>query len=172
MVYSTLPLLIISFNFLLQNLRQSIINYTNAYGLYWYTRWKPLFESVINLAVSWSLVKYTSLNISGVLIGTITSNLLVNFIWESWIVLHYGLKTNVRKFLVLYFSYIFTGGVVIFIAVYLTKEYSSNLLVNGIVISVFSEVIAIALFILVNRLFYPRNINSFDIKKLIFKSKN
>lgn len=172
MVYSILPLLIISFNFLLQNLRQSIINYTNAYGLYWYTRWKPLFESVINLAVSWSLVKYTSLNISGVLIGTITSNLLVNFLWESWIVLHYGLKTKVRKFLVLYFSYIFTGGVVIFIAVYLTKEYSSNLLVNGIVISVFSEVIAIALFILVNRLFYPRNINSFDIKKLIFKSKN
>lgn len=171
MVYTALPLLIISFNFLLQNLRQSVINYTNAYGLYWYARWKPLFESVVNLAVSWVLVKYTDLSISGVLIGTITSNLLVNFIWESWIVLHHGLQTKVRRFLLLYLSYILVGATVIGVSVYLIQIYSGQLFINGIFISILAEITALVLFIMVNKLFYPKHINAFSVKQLVEKIK-
>lgn len=79
-------------------LRQSIINYTNAYGLYWYERWKTLFEAGVNLIISWYLIRNTNLGISGVLLGTIASNLIVNYIWESHIVLKYGLHTEEGRF--------------------------------------------------------------------------
>lgn len=107
---------IISINFLIQLLRQPLINYTNAYGLYWQERWKPLFEASVNFILSWILVKYTDLSVAGVLIGTIASNLLVNLVWESWIVIKYAIHANLWEFLRNYISYIVTGSVLIYLA--------------------------------------------------------
>lgn len=163
MVYSFLPLLIISLNFVFQSLRQSVINYTNAYGLYWYARWKSIFEALVNLVVSWTLVKYTDLGISGVLIGTITSNLLVNVFWESWIVLRYGLKTKIRRFLCLYISYIVGSAIVISITVYIVENFSGQKFLNGILIAILAELVAFVMFIVVNKIFYPKDLAPFNV---------
>lgn len=172
MVYSFMPLLIISLNFVFQSLRQSIINYTNAYGLYWYARWKPIFESLVNLIVSWTLVKYTDLGISGVLIGTITSNLLVNVLWESWIVLRYGLKTKIRQFLFLYLSYIISSAVVIFITVYTVQLFSGQNFFTGVLIALIAEIIAFIVFWIMNKIFYPKDLQMFSVFSMLqhFKS--
>ncbi|MCT4412664.1 lipopolysaccharide biosynthesis protein [Leuconostoc pseudomesenteroides] len=167
MVYSFLPLLILSLNFVFQSLRQSVINYTNAYGLYWYARWKPIFESLVNLVVSWTLVKYTGLGISGVLIGTITSNLIVNVFWESWIVLHYGLKARIRRFLCLYMSYIFGSAMVIFVTVYSVENFSGEKFLNGILITILAELMVFIMFMVLNKLFYPKNLEGFNIGALL-----
>lgn len=172
MVYSFMPLLIISLNFLFQSLRQSIINYTNAYGLYWYARWKPIFESLVNLIVSWTLVKYTDLGISGVLIGTITSNLLVNVLWESWIVLHYGLKTKIRRFLFLYMSYIISSTIVIFLTVNAVEKFSGQKFMNGILIAISAEILAFTVFLIMNKLFYPKDLESFSIISILNRFKS
>lgn len=171
MVYSFLPLLIISLNFVFQSLRQSIINYTNAYGLYWYARWKPIFESIVNLVVSWTLVKYTDLNISGVLIGTITSNLLVNVFWESWIVLHYGLKTKVLRFLCLYISYIMGSAIIVFVTVYTVENFSGQKFVNGVLIAILAELVAFIMFMILNKIFYPKNLEIFSIVAVLQRFK-
>lgn len=171
MVYSFTPLLIISLNFVFQSLRQSIVNYTNAYGLYWYARWKPIFESLVNLVVSWTLVKYTDLGISGVLIGTITSNLVVNVFWESWIVLRYGLKTNISRFLRLYLSYILSSAIVIFVTVYVVETFSGQHFINGVIIAIIAEVIAFAIFVLMNKLFYPKDLELLNIFKVLKRFK-
>ncbi|MBZ6014015.1 transporter [Leuconostoc gelidum subsp. gelidum] len=172
MVYSFMPLLIISLNFVFQSLRQSIVNYTNAYGLYWYARWKPIFESLVNLIVSWTLVKYTDLGISGVLIGTITSNLLVNVVWESWIVLRYGLKTKIRQFLFLYLSYIISSAVVIFMTVYAVQVFSGQNFFTGVLIALIAETIAFIVFWVMNKIFYPKYLQMFSIFSMLqhFKS--
>jgi len=174
MVYSFLPLLIISLNFVFQSLRQSVINYTNAYGLYWYARWKSIFEAIVNLVVSWILVKYFDLGISGVLMGTITSNLLVNVYWESIIVLRYGLKIKVLRFLRLYISYIFGSAIVILITVYIVDKFYGQKILNGILITILSELVAIVMFILVNKIFYPKDLSLFNIFTVLkrFKYKN
>ncbi|MCG5036223.1 oligosaccharide flippase family protein [Lactiplantibacillus plantarum] len=91
-IYTQLPLFLISLNFYFQGIRQPVITYTNAYGLYWYARYKSIFESVVNLVVSIVLIKFTGLGISAVLLGTITSNMLVNLWWEPLIVFKWGLK--------------------------------------------------------------------------------
>ncbi len=172
MVYSFLPLLIISLNFVFQSLRQSVINYTNAYGLYWYARWKPIFESLVNLVVSWTLVKYTDLGISGVLIGTITSNLLVNVFWESWIVLRYGLKTKVRRFLCLYISYIIGSAIVILVTVYTVENFSGQKFVNGVLIAILAELAAFVMFMILNKIFYPKDLEAFSIIALLQRFKS
>lgn len=169
MVFGFLPLLIISLNFVLQNLRQSIINYTNAYGLYWYARWKPVFESLVNLAVSWSLVKFTTLGISGVLIGTITSNLLVNFFWESWIVLHYGLNAKILRFLRLYLAFILDSTIIILSAVLAVKRYSGDNILGGVLIAIVAEIAVVLSFMIINKLFYPKDVAYFSVNSILDK---
>lgn len=169
MVFGFLPLLIISLNFVLQNLRQSIINYTNAYGLYWHARWKPIFESLVNLSVSWSLVKFTALGISGVLIGTIMSNLLVNFFWESWIVLHYGLNAKILRFLRLYLAYILDSAVIILVAVVAVTRYSGENIINGVIIAIIAEIAVVLSFMIINKLFYPKDVAYFSLNSILDK---
>lgn len=162
MVYTFLPLTIISLNFFLQGLRQSIINYTNAYGLYWYERWKTLFEASLNFIISWWLVKYTTLSVSGVLIGTICSNLFVNYLWESHIVLKYGLKIPERRFLRLYAAAIGVGAILILGTTSFVRVFAGVSLIRGVGVSILAEVVALICFLLVNRYVYPNEVAKID----------
>lgn len=167
MVYTFLPLTIISLNFYLQMLRQSIINYTNAYGLYWYERWKTLFEAGVNLIISWCLVKNTSLGISAVLIGTICSNLVVNYAWESHIVLRYGLHVRESQFLRLYAGMILAGATVIIGTTGVVYYYAKTSLLRGIFVSIVAEFFALLAYVLVTKVFYPKTIEKIGFKRII-----
>lgn len=76
----------IIFSFGINSFRQGIISYTNAYGLFWSVRYKSLIEAGMNITLSFILIRYTSLGIAGVLIGTILTNLILNLPWEVYIV--------------------------------------------------------------------------------------
>lgn len=167
MVYSFLPQTIIAINFFLQGLRQSIINYTNAYGLYWYERWKTLFEATINFIISWYLVKYTGLSVSGILLGTICSNLLVNYVWESHIVLKYGLHVPERRFLKLYAGMIISGSIIIMCTTSAVHYLGGTSLIRGIGISIVAEILALILFIIVDYFLYPKDIDRFNLFQFI-----
>lgn len=166
-IYGFLPLTVIAINFFLQGLRQSLINYANAYGLYWYERWKSIFEALINFLISWYLVKYTALSISGILIGTISSNLLVNYLWESHIVLKYGLHVPEKRFLILYAAMIFSGSTVIVGTSTVVHFFAGSSLIRGIVISCIAEIISLLCFELVNVLFYPKKIERFSLIQIV-----
>lgn len=163
MVYGYFPLTVLSINFMLQCLRQSIINYTDAYGLYWYARWKPLFESIVNFVISWSLVKYTNLSITGVLIGTICSNIFVNYWWESYIVLKYGLKTKVFPFLKLYAMLLILGSGVIIMTTTLVNNWAGESLFRGIEVTIIAEIFILIGFIFIQKAFYPKDIKKFNL---------
>lgn len=172
MVYTFLPLTVLAVNFLLQGLRQSLINYANAYGLYWYERWKSLFEATSNLLISWFLVKYTSLAISGILVGTICSNLLINFVWESHIVLKYGLHIKQARFLRLYAAVIIAGTLAILFSTYGVRLWATVSLQRGIILSILSELIAIGLFFLVDAIFYPKDVQKIQILSIFKKIRS
>ncbi|APT19345.1 transporter [Amylolactobacillus amylophilus DSM 20533 = JCM 1125] len=166
MVYSFLPLTIISLNFYLQMLRQSIINYTNAYGLYWYERWKTLFEAGVNLIISWYLIRNTNLGISGVLLGTIASNLIVNYIWESHIVLKYGLHTEEGRFLRLYAGFISVGSIIIVGTTSIINYFAGPYLWRSILVTICAEIFAVVAYTLVTIFFYPKAIEKIDFKRI------
>lgn len=167
LLLSTFTVGIIGINFLLQLIRQSIVNYTNAYGLYWYERWKPLFEAAVNFLVSFILVKYTHLGIAAVLLGTIGSNLLINFWWEPWIVLKYGVKSRFKSFLFLYATYIIIGIGSILATLALVENLRGTRLSMGILISLIGLTCAFCLFWVGNKFFYPKSVPQFSFQSII-----
>lgn len=56
-LFSMPIVLLIVLSFYVTGMRQSVLTFREAMGLYWYDRHKPLFESAINLAVSILLAK-------------------------------------------------------------------------------------------------------------------
>lgn len=76
--------------------QNTVRNYSSAYGLFWEQRLKPLFEAVVNLAVSVLLLKVFHMGIDGVLYGTIASTLLVDAWYEPIVVFKYGMLRSAR----------------------------------------------------------------------------
>ena len=153
-VYSALPLFVITLNFYLQSLRQSLITYTASYGLFWYARWKPIFESAINFGCSLWLVKYTSLGVSGVLIGTIISNLIVNVVWESIIVTRHAVNESFFRFIRLYLSFIIAGTLTIGATVWYIYVIGSSVLM-GILGLVVAEIVSFFFIVLIDLVICP-----------------
>ena len=71
-------LFIVLINFFLNGLQECINTFTNATGLFWATRKKPIFECIINIGVSLFLAYFIGL--PGVFLGTLAS-----FLATFWI---------------------------------------------------------------------------------------
>ncbi|MCT3076264.1 lipopolysaccharide biosynthesis protein [Leuconostoc citreum] len=98
-------LFLIVFNFFIIQMRQASLNFISAQGLYWPMRWKSLIEALINLVLSFTLIKTTALGINGVIIGAIISNVIVNIWWEPLILFKYGFKIGMSEYFKKYISY-------------------------------------------------------------------
>ena len=90
----SLPIvLLICVNFYITGLRQSSLTFRDAMGLYWYDRYKAIFESVINLVVSIVLAK--PLGIVGIFIGTFVSTMSTCFWIEPYMLFKHGFHAKV-----------------------------------------------------------------------------
>ncbi|MCL1950268.1 MAG: hypothetical protein FWF59_11110 [Turicibacter sp.] len=83
-------------NFYLKGMRRSTITYKDSLGLFWYDRWKPMVEAVINLGVSIFLGMHFGL--FGILLGTAISTLTTCFWIEPFVLYRYGFKSPLRDY--------------------------------------------------------------------------
>lgn len=98
----SMPLvMIIILNFYLAGMRKSVQTFKEAFGLFWYDRYKPLFEAVINLTASIILVK--QIGTIGVFIGTAISTILTCFWIEPYVLYKYGFHVSSKKYFIKYF---------------------------------------------------------------------
>ena len=123
-------LLLILINFYLNGFQECVNTYTNASGLFWETRHKPVFECVINLCVSIYLAN--KIGLMGVFLGTLAS--YVCTFWVNPIVLY-------RKFFNRkpygYFAH-FIGYLLLAVAVALGMDYILTQILN---VSVLADVV-------------------------------
>lgn len=91
---------LIAVNFYVSGMRKSVLTFKDAYGLYWYDRYKPLFESAINLVAS--IILAIPFGITGILLGTLISTMTTCFWIEPYVLFKYGLKQPVRTYFVDY----------------------------------------------------------------------
>ena len=94
---------VIVFNFYVTGMRSTANTFIEALGLYWYDRYKPIFESIINLVASLILVRY--LGVAGVFIGTAISTMTTCFWVEPYILYKYGFKSSSKEYFVRYIEY-------------------------------------------------------------------
>ena len=99
-VFPMALVLIISANFYITGMRQSVLTYRDAMGLYWYDRYKAIFEALINLVVSVLLAR--RLGILGIFIGTFVSTMTTCFWVEPYMLFKHGFRTSVRGYFARY----------------------------------------------------------------------
>lgn len=95
--------LLLCVNFYLFGIRQVNQRFKEAMGLMWQDRYKPIFESIINLVTSIYLGNI--LGMTGIFIGTFLSTVLTSSWVEPFVVYKYGLKLNPILCLKKYFIY-------------------------------------------------------------------
>lgn len=164
---STVSLIVISFY--LTGRRKSVLTFRDALGLFWYDRHKPIFESIINLAVSIILVKI--IGFEGVIIGTIISTLTTSYWIEPFVLYKYGFSTSMKNYLRRYIIWTFIIITIGSFNLWLTSFIGNTLfsfLGKIIITAVIPNIIIVSIFWKTEEFQYLANI----IKPLISKIRN
>ncbi len=104
--FSTVIIIVISYY--LSRMRTSVLLYKDAAGLFWKDRWKPILETVVNLAASIILVK--PLGINGIFIGTILSTIAGPLWIEPMVVYKHYFKKPLKNY---FFKYLIDTGIML-----------------------------------------------------------
>lgn len=147
-VFSIAIVFLFVLNFYISGMRKVVLIFRDAMGLYWYDRYKPIFEVVINLVVSIVLAQY--IGIAGVFLGTFVSVMSTCFWIEPLVVYRHGFKKGVSHYFLLFLKYTIimfaAGGLSYWVCSYMDmggflevvlKSVVCTLLYNGVLILLF-----------------------------------
>lgn len=138
---SQTTLIFIVINFVLSQFRPALY-LVSAYGLFWGYRVKSIVEAIVNFGLSFILVKYTSMGIDGVLLGTIVGNILVNSWWDPLILFSGAYRISIKHFYIKYWSYLIFFTLLLAIEDFVVKFF--NISTNNILsLILFAVVVAI-----------------------------
>ena len=87
---------IITVNGFVQFMRSDVLLFRDATGTFYHDRWKPLFEGITNLLLSIAFVKMFGM--TGVIIATIVTNLLICHVVEPYVLYRYAFFESPRKY--------------------------------------------------------------------------
>lgn len=90
--FSTATVAVLVTEFYVSGQRKVNLLFREAKGLFWYDRYKPLFESAINLAASLLLVQ--KFGVAGILGGTVISTVTTCLWMEPYILMRYGIRED------------------------------------------------------------------------------
>ena len=110
-------------------MRRATQTFKNAKGLYWYNRYMPIYESILNLIASIVLVNIVG--VAGVILATIISSVCTCVWIEPHVLYKYGFQKSAKKFYVKYLLYGF-----VFICI-MGATFAITSLVDGTGILVF-----------------------------------
>lgn len=127
-------IIVITINNFIQFLRNSIELFRGATGTFYYDRWRPLLEGCVNLALSIMLVKLVG--ITGVILATIITNLVICDSIEIHVIFKYALQRRAKHFYIINYGYIclFIGCVLLLDRMMLTRaSWIKEFLLNGMI---------------------------------------
>ena len=87
---------LIALNFYVRGMRQAVLTFRSAYGLYWFDRHKPIAEGAVNLIAS--IILAIRFGTAGVLAGTVISTMTVCFWVEPMLLFKHAFHTSAKRF--------------------------------------------------------------------------
>lgn len=129
---------VITLNYFIQFMRQSTLLFRDATGTFYNDRWKPLFEGLVNIALSILFVKVfpEQYNIVGVIVATIITNIFICHIVEPHVLFKYAFKSNAKHYYIRNYIYVaaFSAALAVlhFCTVSLGNEWI-DLVANGFI---------------------------------------
>jgi O-antigen/teichoic acid export membrane protein len=145
-VLNNFIVLVISVNFFLNGMRKTSLMFKDAMGLFWYDRYKPIAESVLNLVFSIILVQ--KIDFPGVILGTIISNILTCFWIEPYVVFKYGFQKNVLQYFIKYVLYVLTSIIAFIITTFSVSLINCNTLTNLLIKGIICVVVINGIYII------------------------
>ena len=127
--------------------RLLMINFISGMGLFWYLRWKAILEALVNLVLSLVFILVFNLGIGGILFATTCSNLIINILWEPYIVFHKGLKRGMKKYLIKYFCFLSVTWAVAIILNLVAQNFMNSNLIELIVLLIIGELLLVGVFL-------------------------
>lgn len=142
---------VITLNGFVQFMRRSTLTFRDATGSFYGDRWKPLFEGVLNIVLSILLVNF--IGITGVIVATIVTNLIICHVVEPYVLFKDAFKTTPAKFYLKNYGmiFVFAGGLIVL--TYFLQAVDNEfieMILNGLISIVFSVVLSV-LAILTNK---------------------
>ena len=92
--------------FYITGMRQACLVARDVMGLFWYDRYKPIAEIVINIVVS--IILGRRFGVAGILAGTVISTITTCFWIEPYILYKYGFHCTVLPYFIKYMGYSLT----------------------------------------------------------------
>ncbi|WP_025730545.1 lipopolysaccharide biosynthesis protein [Atopobacter phocae] len=157
---------IIVSNFFISGSRQTSLAFSQAKGLFWNTRYKPIIEAIVNLISSIILGKL--LGPIGIVLGTLVSFILTSFWVDAYVVFKnwFGISfiEYIKTFLRYFFNTFLVGGVLHVLLVYVLGD---NLIFIGrfIIVVLFTLFMFLALTYKTDEFKYYINLLKQVIKK-------
>ncbi len=148
LVIPIVMLLVFVANFYMGGMRRVILTFRDAMGLYWYDRYKPIAEVVINLVVS--IVLVIKIGAIGVMIGTLVSTMTTCFWIEPLVTYKYGFHRKVSHYFGIFTKYTLTtvivGGFTYWVCHFVNVGGILELVLKGIICVVVYNLIVLMLF--------------------------
>lgn len=156
---------IITLNYFIQFMRNTTLTFRDAKGMFYYDRFKPIFEGILNVILSCIFVNF--FGVVGVIVATIITNLFICHIVEPFVLYKHGFNKSPKNYYLKNFSFILVFALLLFGINYLFVRLSNpwlNILANGF-IAVGVGIVPLVITLIVNKEF--RN-KLFDLIKTFF----
>ena len=144
---------VITLNYFVQFMRQTVLVFRDATGTFYYDRFKPLAEGLLNIVLSVSFVLW--FGITGVIAATILTNLLICHIVEPYVLYRHGFASSPKRYYVVNYACIAAFALVMFLTDLCMQQMGSewlSFLVNGC-IAVAIALVPVVFMIAFNRTF-------------------
>ena len=148
-----------------------ILNYHDAYGLFWADRYKRVLEAIVNLVVSFCLGKKYGIN--GIFLGTIMSN-LVGFGIEGFVVYKHAFKKTVRSYVFTYILQLIVTIMIMLVTYCLANLVESNVFIELLYHLVLCLTVPLLLYYLIYRKnpdFIAMKNNAIDMCKMVLAKR-
>jgi O-antigen/teichoic acid export membrane protein len=89
--------------YFLKGLRSTVLSFTQAYGLYWRTRWKAVIETIGLIVLC--LVLVVDFQIAGVVVAGILTTIFISVTYEGYMLFKHGLKQSSRWYFQMFAIY-------------------------------------------------------------------
>jgi O-antigen/teichoic acid export membrane protein len=119
-------LYVLVLNFYLYGMRRPVLTFRDATGAFWNDRFKPIFESIINLVASIFLAK--RLGISGIFLGTLVSTVTTSLWVEPLVLYHNVFYLPLKDYFVRFFGYTAVGVAICIVTTWLCNLVGYSLI--------------------------------------------
>ena len=126
-IFKNLIVFVIVFNYYLRGMRQPVLTFRDSLGLFWFDRYKSLFEAIVNLTVSIVLVQ--RIGFIGILIGTTVSTLSVCAWVEPFILFKHGLFLPLSTYFRKTSTYVVVTALAGFFTFFILQLFSFQLMI-------------------------------------------